>query len=446
MALFVDLPPQLLDYRPVWNVLIGCDTREALEFRLTCFGRACQAGRPVLGQLVPRAAFEELVDLLRAVRAWPVRPDSRIDVLPLEIQAVEQFDHASYTWRWLVLGVSWVCDDTQERHASIPFSVACLAPGNLVGGFQHVLSLSAIWHLVPTRVSIAQVVSQRPFNAPFWASMLALGVSADNVLCSNKAWSKQQPADVASRNLQFNQFMCTTLAAIVIIALKVNAKTQKSDMLTVMASLLTELCKACLRGRFRIVFPEQTLSVQDGNVPCSQVVTLLLAWDKLAAWSDQVVRMPALHGDTMPLASFLWYVFRTSNLERTQLAAVRQLCHTVAAQCSKTLPNVLHHTTPALALPRDCYGDMRLALRGDDKRLLMFNKFLARRTGFASANAEDDILLKDPVLTSNLNIFGLQFLTQPHWDRGTKESAALRHRHNWKNGVILSEWPHLLMC
>ena len=72
MALFVDLPPQLVDYCPLWNVLLCFRTLDALHFRLGCFGRACLAGRPVLGQV---AALEELVNLLRPLRAWPIRPD-----------------------------------------------------------------------------------------------------------------------------------------------------------------------------------------------------------------------------------------------------------------------------------------------------------------------------------------------------------------------------------
>ena len=279
----------------------------------------------------------------------------QIDVRPLELTAAEYFEDTPYTWQWLVLGISWVCPDTAAQHPSIPLLVARLGEGHVVADSKHLLSLTALWHLVPSRLPLYAIASHKPANAQFWSSMAAFGVPAEAVVCSNNAHSHWERAPQRRAKLQFTQFMCTPLAVIVIIALKVNARNQNGNMLSVLALMITGLCNACLPTQFHIAFGRHVLMVSQGQVPALEVIQLLQAWNRLLAWQDQVVCLTSLQSHTIPVADLLWYVFRTADLHSpAEQRRVIKLCTQWAHQVRLALPGALQSAMPALALPREC--------------------------------------------------------------------------------------------
>jgi hypothetical protein len=120
-------------------------------------------------------------------------------------------------------------------------------------------------------------------------------------------------------------------------------------------------------------------------------------------WADCQIRMPSLQYDDVPLAQFVWYVMRYAHVGRMPTRLLRNCLHVLAQKTDASLQRVLLHRIPFHPMPSSAKRLWELANRGADKRLLMLNTFLGKRTGTAAR--EINCLLSSISYTSAFQVY-----------------------------------------
>ncbi len=104
LPLLLRLPDHLLYADLIYQCLLGQDSGEALQFRVSCFSRAVYAGRRALDVPISVEDFENLLDFLRPESTWPLRP--RLSTMPNpeplfpKLQIAPAVETGRFKWCW----------------------------------------------------------------------------------------------------------------------------------------------------------------------------------------------------------------------------------------------------------------------------------------------------------------------------------------------------------
>ena len=74
MSRLFDLPERLQRFEKNARALEGQESSELSEWRLLSFENAVKRCQPILGVTIDRPSFEEMLDVLRRIVPWSIRP------------------------------------------------------------------------------------------------------------------------------------------------------------------------------------------------------------------------------------------------------------------------------------------------------------------------------------------------------------------------------------
>ena len=130
--------------------------------------------------------LDAILDCVRGQTQWSIRPREEDVPVPKVTKAMDVPDDAALpiTWAWLLVPVPWL-DESQANREEFPLPVACL--GTPLAGHEFLLSLSALWHLLPMKESASSFFVH---GSSCWCFARQLGVDrSDHVVPSNKSKS-----------------------------------------------------------------------------------------------------------------------------------------------------------------------------------------------------------------------------------------------------------------
>ena len=135
------------------------------------------------------------------------------------------------------------------------------------------------------------------------------------------------------------------------------------------------------------------------------LMSFLEEHDLSAKWVKMVgkgvVRVTAFDGN-VPLADFVWFVCRHSHAEGLT-AVLKKMLADIGAAFTANLEACASQEPPSCNLPTECQvPEIKLALRGDDKRALMVSGFLKRNSGLG---AVETLLIKELAYSNSFRSF-----------------------------------------
>jgi len=369
------------------------------------------------GRALTPEVLEQLLDALRQSVAWPVRPRLHSSPLQLAIADSPPAPGGAYRWFWLDLPIDWLEADGRPR-SIFPLPVARLmAPHNEC---HHLLSMTALWHLLPQGSSVSYFFQQRADT--LWAFLGSMGVVKDDLIPSRKSESmrakrrredsddEEVPAlpledEETSKKPSFGMFMGTPMLLVGSLAWMVGVQKQSSDMQDALLRILQHVCT---------IMPDEWiccgLPTTGHQVDSRALAELLADMGVLEQWAAQdkraKVRQPRLpdhEGSKVDAHWVMWFAFRNAHRGPLVAQLARAIVHCTAKGLEVVLPDVLHANLPSCVLPSDCQENMqqvRKALRGDDKTMLLYNQFLGRNMG---ASSPENQLLREFVFSSQFS-------------------------------------------
>ena len=396
------------------------------------------------GEHVSIEEFGALLDFLRPKISFPVAP---FDLRPLpqkDLVPYEYITTPAFSWRWWDLPIPWVGEGNTE-HNLFPLPIAKLQESDDINGCRCVLSASALWHLLPIKDPVAKFfaqVTRTKARWVWWRLMLDIGeqdVVAPPKSSAAKARAKssgavgghfvgsrrpsddsQPPAasddqdedmsdqDVpdAPGNLKFAQWMVTP--RMFLGALMWIGHVQRTP------EGLQDAAFAILKNIVAAMPPEVALDVgrmKNGSVAASAIKAWLETDGLLEVWYSPTAHIPGppLDAGVAHGSWLLWFVLR----HWEKYPAVASMCRSILKTITPILDDFLatrtHETLPTMRLPptmSECFKQVRQALRGEDKRLLAYNTFLGRNTGYG---VEDDHALKTYIYDPKLSFYHKHF-------------------------------------
>ena len=194
LATMAEAPEHVLaGWEATLEALVSSATPALAAARLRNFAAAAAAGKPGPGGKV--WSWEVLNALLDAARprvAIPMPPRKHPQPEPLDLKGGEDSEPDEgpelFTWAWLQLPIPWRAEKAGDEYAVFPLAVACLSEAH--AGSKHLVSMSALWHLLPTRGQLHNFYSLR--HTELWAFLKEMGVKEGELAPPRKAWMKAE--------------------------------------------------------------------------------------------------------------------------------------------------------------------------------------------------------------------------------------------------------------
>ena len=139
-------------------------------------------------RLLTLETFDALCEYVRASKDFPVRPPGPYlpSLVPIKFDFGEEAGASSaFSWRWWEIPFSWT-DEGGTPFASFPLPVAALH-GPSVEGAQHLVSLTALFHVWPSSSNPHKFASER--ESERWDYWRSLGVTPGELLSSKRSVS-----------------------------------------------------------------------------------------------------------------------------------------------------------------------------------------------------------------------------------------------------------------
>ena len=360
---------------------------------------------------------EVLVEMLESARKrcqWPLRPLrpplAKLPDLPLVCRLPPPGPPCEFTWHWVDLPIPWV-DRVGAQVPAFPVPIASLA-SPFAKMHKHLISLSALWYLLPNAVPVATIVSGR--NQEFWHFLEPLGVSLKTDIIP----SKRSQASAAKTRSQrggtqmgeampddppeaeegtpaptFNAFMGSVRMLLGLLMWLAQARTQSREVQAAVFSIIQTLTSI---GKMTMVFGMRVDEKQEVHGhDARRWLEHLPEGQKL--WEGRSpVRLPHWASQRFSVAHLVWFVFRHAKQEAIfEVVATffEAMCDAIASK----LPDALHNTLPTCSLPPTCQLPVARALRGDDKTFMVYQEFLKRNWAFG---AVDGGLLQEVVFAN----------------------------------------------
>ena len=387
-----------MKWSSVANILRVDNAKEA-QIHLQNISKAVKQGDfTAKGQHVSEAEFIQFLHWIRPQLSIPVRPTTTMDVTKHDILSMESpTDSIVFSWRWMVLPIPWVdsADEGGSQHNVFPLPLAVLAEGLRVQSAKCLLSVAALWGLLPCEEHVGRFFAKDIRTKPRWEAWVdLLGMTDSDVVCPPRSLvaqsrvksgqsSDQQLADTEAEQdagglaslPRFGQFFISVrmwLGALMWLAHIQRSPQKMQDaihsMLNSLVSTLGDLVEL------------PVVNVVHGMVNVGDIKRWIDDNDLQDLWYKPKLYkpFPKLVGDTISATDWLWFLLRSWG----QREAVTT---TVALVVERLIPIVDEHlatksspTLPQVRLPpsvSDSYQKIKKALRGDDKVVMTFNVF-----------------------------------------------------------------------
>ena len=381
----VEFPVELEALRPLANELLALDrdgfTQALDQLRLSL------AHPLVIGPLQP-AQLEALVSHLLPNLPFSVEP--AVDLQPTVIPVVGGVlvpegvaPVAPFAWRYLRLPVQWHYQS--ERCLATAFPLPVAVTQMRVDGYACLLSLTALWCLLPTKSPLHAVFSA---GREIWPSFATWHVSTQHVFLPRASWSRATQSDRGhplSANFGFSQYMGTALAAFGLLCYLLQARKcaapVQEKVFEILGSLLSKLVGPVVLkfGGSQVVF---TSVGSDIAAPGPILEAFLAAAGLLAQWSSaEAVRLGTLQS-AVPIHHLVWIAFRKGS---SQLRLY--IVHSVAQALEKAMcerHETLHDSHGGVRLPPECasaQNPLSRVLKGGDKQAGLLSGLLSKSSG-----------------------------------------------------------------
>lgn len=405
MVVTMPPPPDILQGMEGFMEMLGTPNPRLAAQRFWNIGRAVLQGNMQAsngGVPLTLAHMDALCDYWRPWKDFPIRPGNLSEnPAPLRVRPPPQSEAAApFLWRWFDLPTPWLHAEHDIGLAieSFPLPVAKIVDPH-PGGPAHLVSLSAIWHLLPNAKPVAEFFNPR--HRDFWAFAEGMGVLMSSLVPSMRARAALEKSGVAIPSpspMQFHQFMGTPGAWLAALGWVGGAPNQSQAMQRAVLSMLGTVCASLPPSCVVCGMP-----IALGKFPGALVRQLLHDLDLDAGWGRGCVGLwPSLESD-VPVEWVVWLSIRASRGTTTlALGFCRAMLAGVIEKFEDAFPTNLHDRVPVCRLPAECTESLKSALKGDDKTYLTFNRFLARDTGFSAA---ENVILHEVVYTSNFGAY-----------------------------------------
>jgi len=313
-----------------------------------------------------------------------------------------------YVWRWAPIPISWAEAEAEGAlaHGSFPLPVALTE--DATDGYKHWLSVSALWHLLPTTTKLHRHLAP---SSPIWAWLAERPVPQTHHLPSIKSLLSRQrkthavgpqapePAEAdeaplpirgATSDLQFSMHMGSPLLVFGYLAYQLKGVTLPGEAQAKILELLDAIVRRVqlplllkLPGRQVLAFTAH----QGAKAPGTFVLDRLQELGSAAKWTKASVPLSSLTRP-VPLAHFVWFCFRNCEMSDAMAKACTMVLHQVAQAWERTMterPNRLMDTLEGVVVPPGCNSvvlGFKAALRGQDKDYVNGFAFLKHSHGF----------------------------------------------------------------
>jgi hypothetical protein len=131
-----------------------------------------------------------ILESLRLMKGFPIRPSLQQTVWSDALhyrRAPDAPSSLGYCWLWLGLSVPWTMPKSRDRHRYFYVPVARVDEHR--DNYSHVLSLSVLWHLLPTKTPVGQFFADT--NQKLWELLDDLAVTKQHFIPSSHSLKKQ---------------------------------------------------------------------------------------------------------------------------------------------------------------------------------------------------------------------------------------------------------------
>ncbi len=247
-------------------------------------------------------------------------------------------------------------------------------------------------------------------NASLWFYMSAMDISANDWVrsnmstsVSNEAVKQAKPSAFGCDVAPFRMFMGTILFLFSLLGWIISWPQRAGVVVQAVAKIIEQFV-AHLPDDFTMTLSTcGKFRIHGGTCPISVVYVLFGLLDLGPAnWYGMGVQVPRLTrnpNDCVPFQLVLFMLLRASRTSISVMNVAREWVHELAAMLDRSeFGGRLAVQISAADFPRDIIlstGAKQLA-RGDDKKVMLYNRFLCRHSGF-NATLED-LLFKDMFL------------------------------------------------
>ena len=384
MASLVDLPKHLRKWEDVFSDLARSEDDETLLYYEQMVADGIRL--PQQKQRLRRSEFEELIDLCRCLVPFPMRPKKPEPPLRIALRAdacVSDLDQ-SYTWSWLQLPIQWLSPAGNSLD-TFPLPVAKLYRCH-VGCF-HLLSLTALWHLMPMQTACAKFFQDNASNQDLWDFARHMFVPKNSFIGSiRRATLKHK--DRPTTGLQFSSHMATIKFLLVVFVRLMAPAHQKTETITACRSLLEALIN---------VLPDSVVfgwGFKGDQLIETTVNCRLVSCEFAAGFADYLGllddfnhymderKLTLAANVEVPLVVMVEFIFRRYNSSSVVFRCCRWIVRSLGALCEAHISASLSNTIPSCTMPSDM-ANVRRAMRSADKQWLASQSWLGNYTGLA---------------------------------------------------------------
>lgn len=398
MAVYVPLPERLQPWATTHTTLLDITDEAEFNVRLAILEARVQRGNPPSNGAPPLSGddFEAILDVLRPIKDWPIRPtalgtplSTKIDVkmLPKPMQK-------PFSWRWLLAPLpAQLRTPNGDTHVSI--AVAKLGDAVMIqGAHRHLLSLSSLWHLMPLKDTLAKRLQP---EAKFWDFAQKLGVDEVHFVRSNNSIAKlvERRKDVLcigdEEALKFPMYMGTTIFLLAFFGHVLSMPKQ----LTAAQKYIFDVFEALisiLPASYCVDLPAaRGADVRDNVLSWAVVQEGLLSLGLTERW----IRFPPfgnVNDTSVPMVSYLCFLLRHSADSEPVQRACLQLLPGLSIMIDDAFEGILLEAPRRCSVAVESDRVMALVAKGSDKAMLLFNSILGKRQG---PQLEEDQLLRE---------------------------------------------------
>ncbi len=310
--------PTLRGWESVVQTLVESENEGLVNLRIANFMEAVrQGGRGPGGHVWTQEVLDAVLDAVRPQVHLPIPP--RLGGAPVELCVLEHeaAPSESFVWGWWDLPIPWL-DEEAVQVATFPLPVATLAVAEQ--GTHHLMSCTALWHLLPGKMSAGDFFARR--HTKLWTFLEGLSIAPEEFIPSERSRKAERRAAEGHAAVElplvqdrgqptFHMHMSTPKFLLGALAFMVQIPNQAEANQRTILSILRSMCSGMPDN-----FACAGLAVVHREVYGWELGGLLADLDCVGLWGVGVAAAlgaPPLTDDGMiPLPWVLWHAFRSS--------------------------------------------------------------------------------------------------------------------------------------
>lgn len=428
------MPAGLEKWKNLAGLIVSPNQKLAM-IQFNALAKSVLAGDHKLqGEATSVVDFDAFMEWARPKVTWPIPPSFHEQILHMCAPILKMTNaNKPFQWKWIDLPIPWMGGD-EGMHDVFPLPVAILSERHRLHGQRCLMSASGLVHLMDIEDPVGRMFATDTRTRDrwaFWRDDLGIVESevrpppksiaakkrskplarhediapmdVDGDPASDDTSSDEDPAEMPT----FSQYMVTPKMFLGMLMWLCHLKRASVELQTALFSITRSMANW---------LPPQTTLPNGLAVAKSTKVPDISAWlhehGMTSKWKtkDVTLPFPELFGETVGGEWLVWFAFRHWRKEPAALELCKDIVNHIGPVLDVAIDRRAHTSMPQVRLPAgtsESVAQVKKALRGDDKRFMAFNNFLARNVGWGK---EDDVLLRNYVYDSKLKHYQSQIL------------------------------------